>query len=196
MLSDLLFRLRSLLQKKSMERELDDELRFHFENQREKYMTSGLSSEEATRRAQLEFGGVDQIKEECRQARGVALVESMVQDVFYALRNWRRSPVFASVAILSLALGIGANTAIFSIIDTLLFRNLPVQHPEQLEEVQILPIYFSYPMYRDMKDSNAFSGMLASFTTPAALVSDNRTERGVVEIASGNYFSVLGVTPV
>src|SRR6185369_6200695 len=196
MLSDLLFRLRSLLQKKSMERELDDELRFHFENQREKYMTSGLSSEEATRRAQLEFGGVDQIKEECRQARGVALVESMVQDIFYALRNWRRSPVFASVAILSLALGIGANTAIFSLIDTLLFRNLPVQHPEELEEIQVSPIYFSYPMYRDIKDSNGvFSGMLARNPVPATLSNNDVVQRGVVEIVSGNYFSVLGVTP-
>src|SRR6185369_2763146 len=124
MLSDLVYRLRSLFQKKTMESEMEDELQFHFEHQREKYMQQGMSPEEATSKTKLHFGGVDQIKEECRQARGVALVESMLQDILYALRNWRRSPVFASVAILSLALGIGANTAIFSLIDTLLFRNL------------------------------------------------------------------------
>ena len=196
MLSDLLFRLRSLFHKKSMERELHDELQFHFEHQREKYLTQGLSPEEATRKARLEFGGVDQIKEECRQARGVAIVESIVQDVFYALRNWRRSPVFASVAILSLALGIGANTAIFSLIDTLLFKNLPVQHPEELEEVQVSPLYFSYPMYRDMKDNNGvFSGMLARNSVPATFSNGDLVQRGVVELASGNYFSVLGVAP-
>jgi len=104
--------------------------------------------------------------------------------------------VFASVAILSLALGIGANTAIFSLIDTLLFKNLPVTHPEELEEVQVSPIYFSYPMYRDMKDNNGvFSGMLARNPVPATFSNGDLVQRGVVEIASGNYFSVLGVTP-
>ena len=194
MLSDLLFRVRSLFQKKSMERELEDELRFHFEHQREKYIKQGLRYEDATRKARLEFGGVDQIKEECRQARGVSIVESMLKDIFYALRSWRRSPIFASVAIFSLALGIGANTAIFSIVDALVFRSLPVQHPEELEQLQ--DKYISYPMYRDIKDSNGvFSGMLARFTTPGTLANNDQVRRGVAEIASGNYFSVLGVTP-
>src|SRR5579885_2662229 len=134
MLRDWIYRLRSLFQKKSLEHELDAELQFHFDHQRANYMAQGLSREDATRKALLQFGGVEQIKEECRQARGVALVESMLQDIIYAFRNWRRSPVFAFIAILSLALGIGANTAIFSIIDTLLFKNLPVQHPVELEQ--------------------------------------------------------------
>ena len=87
MLNDLLHRLRSLFRRKSAESELDDELRFHFEREVQKYERSGLSREEALRRARLEFGGIDQVKEECREARGVHFMEELVQDVRYGLRN-------------------------------------------------------------------------------------------------------------
>src|SRR5580698_5938326 len=130
MLSDLLFRLRALLRRDAMEAEMDQELRSHFEKHVEKLLAAGLPREEAMRRARLEFGGHEQLKEECRDARGVNLIETLFQDIRYGLRILGRTPVISCVAILSLALGIGANTAIFSLIDTVMLRMLQVEKHE------------------------------------------------------------------
>src|SRR5713226_10633821 len=130
MLDDLLLRLRSLFLRKNVEAELDEELRFHFEKQISKLVQLGLIPAEAKRLARLEFGGMEQLKEEHRDARGVSFIETILQDVRYGLRILARTPVITAVAILSLALGIGANTAIFSLIDAVRVRMLPVQKPE------------------------------------------------------------------
>src|SRR6266853_3322192 len=137
MLNDLLLRLRSLFRKRTVETELQEELRFHFEKQVSKLVQSGLTPAEAQRRARLEFGGMEQLKEEHRDARGVSFIETLLQDIRYGLRILARTPVVTSVAILSLALGIGANTAIFTMMDAVMLRLLPVRNPQELVQVRI-----------------------------------------------------------
>ena len=136
MLVDLLFRLRALFRSKSMETELDEELRAHLEHQVEKYVQSGVPVEEARRRARLEFGGLDQVKEDCRDARGVGIIETLIIDLRYSLRTLAKNPSFTTVTVLTLALGIGVNTAIFSLINAVMLKSLPVRQPEQLVQFQ------------------------------------------------------------
>ena len=132
MLDDLRFRLRALLGRDAMEAELTDELRFHFDQEVEKYKRSGMTHGEAMRRARISFGGQERVEEDCREARGTNLVESSMQDVAYGLRAMRKNPGFFGIAALTLALGIGASTAVFSVVDTILLKPLPYPNANRI----------------------------------------------------------------
>ena len=202
MFSDLIFRVRSLFRARAAEAELDDELRFHAEQQRQKYIQSGLTLDEATRRVRLEFGGLDQVKEECREARGVHLMESLFQDVHYALRTLRKAPGFTCIALLTLTLGIGANTAIFSIVDGVLLRPLPYEDPSRLIVLKettpkVGTVSVSYPDFLDWRaQSRSFSDMSAVCAVEFNLAGIDQPENISGEAVSPNLLSLLGVRPV
>jgi predicted permease len=204
MFNDLFFRLHALFRRKKVESELDDELGFHFEQQVEKYVSAGVKREEALRRARLAFGGAEQVKEECREAHGIHFVETLVQDIRYALRILGRTPVITAIAILSLALGIGANTAIFSLIDSVMLRFLPVQKPEEL--VQLLRTAsqaeaehtpsFTNALWEQVRDhQDVFSATFAWSQTQFDLAQGGAVRHTNGIFASGDYFAALGVRP-
>jgi predicted permease len=200
MLSDLLIRVRALFRRDAVERELDEELRFHFEEQVAKFVKSGLTPSEARRRARLTFGGSDQIKEECREARGVHFLEILTQDIRFGLRMLRRAPGFAFIAVLTLALGIGANTAIFSVVEGVVLAPLPYSKPERLVMVwesnpRFPHVWTSYANFRDwQRDARSFEGMTAFSTWQGFdLTSPGTPEHLDGKQISAGFFRTLGV---
>jgi len=203
--NDIFFRLRALFRRDTVESEADTELRFHFEQQVEKFVKSGLTREDAMRRARLAFGGHEQLKEEIRDARGVNLIETLFQDIRYGLRILGRTPVISCVAVLSLALGIGANTAIFSLIDTVMLRMLPVQKPEDLVQLKMRSPRegsgeanptFTNPIWEEVRNrEDVFSGIFSWSSTEFDLSQGGAVNKVKGIFASGDYFSTLAVAP-
>jgi predicted permease len=197
-------RFRTLFRIRRVERELDEELRFHLDRQTEVFISQGMTPEGARLAALREFGGFEQAKEFCRDAWGWQWLENRKRDLAFAFRLLRRNPGFAMVGVFALGLGIGVNTAIFSVVDQLLFRPLPVPHPEMLSALHlqnskngsIIGESFSYPDYLYFKAHNAaFSGMAAYTETDAYFRFGDITEKIGGEIVSANYFSTLGISP-
>jgi putative ABC transport system permease protein len=212
MLSEWFARIRFLIAGKRRA-EVDEELQFHLERETEANVAAGMSAEEARRRAAIAFGSRERAREECREARPMWGLEALGRDARYALRGLWHNPGFAIVAVLTLALAIGANTTIFSLLDQALMRALPVKDPQQLVVLSFAgdanghthshggnsPGHrheFSYPMYRDLRGENTvFSGLIAAAPVTAGVTWNNRAESVEAEMVSGNYFDVLGVSP-
>jgi putative ABC transport system permease protein len=166
MLDDLLFRVRSLLRRETVKSEMGDELRFHSERQLERYLKTGMSGDQALRRVRMDFGGLEQVKEDCRDARGVSLVETLAKDLRYGGRTLLKSAGFAAAALFTLGVGIGVNTAIFSVVYGILlpppFRDASrlVLFNETTPRVGNVSV--SYPNFQDWRaQSRSFSEMAA-----------------------------------
>ncbi|MGA8529180.1 MAG: ABC transporter permease, partial [Acidobacteriaceae bacterium] len=207
MLSDGRYRLRALFRREAVESELNDELRFHFDNEVAKLQQRGLTPDEARRQARLVFGGHAQITEDCREARGTSLLESVFADVRHAARGLRKNPAFTAVAAFTLALGIGAGTAAFSLVDAVLLQPLPYPHARRAVMVWLESPPGSYYGNLDMpwaaQDFQMYAGMQKSFTALGAFrkktfnltgAGEPQLEEGVE--VSGGFFPALGAPPL
>jgi predicted permease len=195
---------RANLERSRMESEMDAELKFHMDAYANDLVRSGMPREEAMRRARLEFGGVERAKEECRDATGVTFIESLAQDIRYGLRMLRKSAGFTTVAVVTLALGIGANTAIFSMVNALAVRTPAVTRPEQVVTLAAQNVdghyesRFSYPALEDVR--NQSSGVFSDVATVGTYAMDGLSVDGKDEpmwtnYVSGNFFQMMGVKP-
>ena len=194
--------LSSAFRRVQTEREMEEELHAHLQCRADDLERSGLSRAEAERQARIEFGGYERYKEECRDALGSRLLGEFITDVRYGLRQLRRSPGFTAIAVLILALGIGANTSVFSLIEAILLRTLPVSHPEELvlvrwESPQAKTDFLPYPVFAQLRDkSRGFSGMFAFYNLGIATAVDGTPGIAAGQLVSGSYFSVLGVPAI
>ena len=222
-LKELQHSIRSLFRRRQEEQQLYDELQFHLDRQIEQNLAAGMPPEEARYAALRLFGGLPQIKKECRDMRQTQFIDTLLRDISYSLRQLRRSPGLTAIVVLSLALGIGANTAIFSLIDAVMLKLLPVKDPGQLllmswavrSKPGIIPSFlrslsgemdqdptgrftstsFSYPAFEDIRARNqVFAGVLGFADADRLNVgAGGQPGLAVGQFVSGDYFSTLGV---
>ena len=196
-----LARLGGFLAGRRGEARIDEEIAAHLDLLAADFRRRGLSEDEARLAARREFGGAAQVREEWRRRRGLPWIEVFAQDAAYALRQLRQNPGFAAAAILTLALGIGANTAIYRVLYAVVFRPLPVYEPQKLVELQVVqngkPRRFSYPLFREMSArQSALAGMFAvsEFPLRDATLRGRGLAKGIQgALVTGDYFHVLGV---
>src|SRR5215212_7253584 len=195
MMKALTRRIRALLRREELEGELNEELRFHIEKEIEQNVARGMSPTEARRVALVEFGGMESAKEDCRDVRGVRLLEDLLQDLRYALRVLTKSPAFTLVSVISLALGIGVNATVFGFVNAVMLRPLPLPDHDELVRIQDdnLPAYSDYLAFDERAE--VFRGLAAYDFDGYQLVAGDSAARAEVVLASGNYFDVLGVKP-
>jgi MacB-like periplasmic core domain len=190
--------LRHAIGRTVMERDMAEELAFHLDARATDLEAGGLTREAAMRQARLEFGGVEAYKDDCRQARGLRLLDDLRGDLRYAIRTLTRTPTFTLTAIVSLALGIGVNTIVFSVVNALVLKPLPIERPQDvvfLQTGQGFPSQ-SFPNYRDLRDQNvSLAGLVGYRPSPINLESGAAPVRTWGYLATGNYFDVLGVKP-
>jgi predicted permease len=210
MLSTWTIRLRAFFKRTTVEQELDDELRFHVEHQVESYIRIGLDRDEAVRRARLEFGGLDQVKEECRDGRGTRWFEETIQDLRFAARLLTKDRWFTLAVVLVLALGIGVNHTVFTMVNAALIRALPFEDPDRIVSIGTRDVRnpptpgpmgyrgLSYLDYQDWRVStNTFAGMGAYNETTMNVSEDARApERFPGAHVSANAFALLGRQPM
>jgi putative ABC transport system permease protein len=195
-------RLRSLFGRRHVETELSEEFQFHLDRLTEQNRSAGLTPADARQAALRELGGLTQLQEECRDARGVNMIETLLQDVRYGLRMLRRNPGFSAVAILSLALGIGANTAIFTLINALTLKPLPVAKPRELVQIQLWTprgpqtslSFYALEFFRSHPE--LFAGVFVQAYHRFDVEIGGQTAPIEGAYVPGDYFPTLGVAPI
>ncbi|HET7101954.1 MAG TPA: ABC transporter permease, partial [Terriglobia bacterium] len=188
-----------LFRRQRVEHEMDEEFQTHLALRVADLERQGISSDEAGRQARIEFGGYQNYKEECRETLGTRLLQELWQDIRYGLRQLRRNPGFTAVAVITLALGIGANTAIFSVVDGVLIHSLPFKDPDRLVVLyQRVPHFginsFTTPDFLAWKQQTSMP-IAAAGEESFNIGEGDRTEHVLAEMVSANFFSLLGVKP-
>ena len=199
LLDSLRFRLSTLFRREHLNDEMVEEIRSHIQMRADDLERSGLSRAEAERQARIEFGSQQAVREDCQQAAGISFIESLFMDARFAIRILRKSPAFTIVAVLTLALAIGANAIVFSVLNGLILHPLDLPHPGnlyQLAHAKDAASSQSYQNYVDLRDRNRSFENLAGYTISAAGMNaaDNPSRVWVI-LATGNYFDALNVQP-
>src|SRR5216110_1276875 len=193
----------NLFHRNRVERELDDEMRAHLAMLVDEKIATGLSPAKARRSALIEFGGVDQVKEQVRDVRMGARLEQVWLDVRYAARMLRKNPGFTAIVVITLALGIGVNTAIFSLVDGILLRPLPFEQPDRLvrlvqsqRQIGLESWNLSQATFTSLRDNTHSLEAVAAYSTSGAnLTGDGDPERVSIGTVSAAFFKVLGLPP-
>jgi len=200
----LVWRLEVLFRKGRLESDLDEELRYHLEKEIQENLRKGMSPEEARRRAGVEFGGVERTKEQVRDVRGARGLDDLRQDLRYTFRRMGKSPAFSFSVVLTLAVGIGATVAMFSVLDAALFRSLPYPEPDRLVVGRTtfngnVNSFGSFPDYMDYRDGNDGFRVMAAFmplTRPYLVTGSDSPEMAVASVVTVDFFQALDVAPL
>src|SRR5882724_1562660 len=199
-------RMLNWFRRRKLENDLDRELNYHIDRRVSDLIRSGLPEPEARRRAALELGGATQVREEVRDIWLTRWLREFVYDLRFSPRSFLRSPSFTATAVLSLALGIGATTALYSLVDQVVLHSLPVDHPERLVLIDWIGFQnaetmgsqnlMSYPICRDLQQKKEFfDGVFCRAATTINLSTGGDPKPTAAELVSGTYFSTLGVSP-